>query len=308
MALYSREFIEGMRPRQWQKNGLLLAGLVFAGRFRNPESVAVLLADVTRVIIAVLAFCLFSSATYVLNDIIDRESDKSHPDKCERPIASGRLPVSSAFAGACTLAAVGAALAVYVSLRSGSYGFLLMSLFYLLLTVSYSFWFKHWVIVDVLVLSAGFVLRVAAGCMSLPVDISPWLVLCTLFLALFMGLCKRRHEILLLGENSVSTRKVLPHYTAQLLDQMIAAVTALTIMAYSLYTFNADHTVFLGRESPWVMLTIPFVMYGVFRYLYLVYRKDLGGTPEDVFTDRPMLINLLLWGLIVVYLSVKAPG
>lgn len=299
------ELFRCMRPRQWSKNGLLLAGLIFAGKFRQPPET--LFADLLQALLAITAFCLFSSVTYIVNDIIDVESDRAHPDKCNRPLASGRLSVSSAGVAAILIAALALVLSFAVSTQAHNYEFLLVSLLYLLVTMGYSIWFKHWVIVDVLVLAGGFVLRVIAGCVALPVQISPWVVLCTLFLALFMGLCKRRHEILLLGDNNAVTRKVLPHYTAQLLDQMIAVATALTIMAYSLYTFTADHTYFLGRESPWVMLTIPCVMYGVFRYLYLVYRKDLGGTPEDVFSDRPMLINLILWGLIVVLLSVRTP-
>jgi len=298
--------IQSMRPRQWVKNGLLFAGFIFAGGFREPPEEA--WRGLAAVITAFVAFCCFSSATYIVNDIIDREGDRAHPEKKHRPIASGRLSVSAALVGVLILVLVGFILAWFISLQAGSNDFLLIACLYVFLTLVYSYLLKHWVIIDVLTLAGGFVLRVVAGCVALPVTISEWLVLCTLFLALFMGFCKRRHELLLLGENNATTRKVLPQYTASLLDQMIAVTAALTIMSYSLYTFTAKHTHFLGRESPWVMLTIPFVIYGVFRYLYLVYRKDQGGTPEDLFSDRPMLVAILLWGLVVVLLSIKVAG
>ena len=301
-----RETIRCMRPRQWTKNGLMFAGFIFAGRFREPSDE--LFSGLLRVLIAFLAFCLISSATYILNDVVDRDSDRAHPEKKDRPIASGRLSIAFAVSASAALALAGFALSWFVSHQAANDAFLIVALVYLVVTLLYSFFLKHWVVIDVLILSAGFVIRVIAGCVALPVTISEWLVLCTLFLALFMGLCKRRHELLLLGDNTATTRKVLPQYTATLLDQMIAVAATLTIMSYSLYTFTAKHTHFLGRESPWVMLTIPLVMYGVFRYLYLVYRKDLGGTPEDVFTDRPMLLAVVLWGMMVVLLSIKLSG
>lgn len=297
--------LKSLRAEQWTKNGLLLAGWIFAGHPRLGWQQAI--PEFLRLLVAVLAFCLLSSATYLINDCCDVEQDRRHPVKCNRPVAAGVVPVRAAVGAAGALVVLGLALSWIVSAWAGGYLFLLSAVAYFLLTLGYSLWLKHYVIADVLVIALGFVLRVVAGCVALPVDISPWIVLCTLLLALFLGLCKRRHELLALEEGAGDTRRVLPKYSSQLLDQMISVATSLTIMSYCLYTFTAPHKLVLGRESPWLMVTIPFVLYGLFRYLYLAYRRDLGGNPELMFTDRPLLACMLLWVGVVLGLMLL-PG
>ena len=273
-----------LRPKQWTKNLLLFAGLLFtldqkhtAAQFRNA-------------LLGFLLFSLLSGVVYLVNDLADRESDRRHPRKCRRPIASGELSPSLAITAAILLALVSLAASFALGLRFGS-----VALLYLLLTFAYSFCFKHVVLLDVLLLAAGFVLRAIAGAFVIEVSISSWLILCTLMLALFLGLSKRRAELLSTQQSgTIGTRPILEEYSPAMLDQMIVIVTSSCLMSYALYTVNSP----AAHTHHYLMATIPFVIYGIFRYLYLMHRRSLGESPDSVLLeDRPMLINVLLWGL-----------
>jgi len=275
-----------LRPEQWTKNLLVFAGIVFGGR----------LLEVTAIWSAVAAFavfCALSSAVYIFNDLADREADRQHPLKSMRPIAAGDLsPTTAAFAG---VALAGAALAA-ATIMNPQLG--LAAAAYLVLLLLYSAALKHFVIVDVLVISGGFVLRAAAGAVAVNVPISHWLLVCTTLLALFLALSKRRHELTLLGDGAVGHRRILEEYSPYLLDQMIAVVTASTLAAYTLYTTDAETAARLGTTR--LGLTIPFVLYGIFRYLYLVHQKRGGGSPSTLLaTDRPLLACVALWAVSV---------
>lgn len=278
------EWIALMRLRQWTKNFAVLAALVFSQRLFDPASL-------TTSLLAFAAFCLASSATYVVNDILDREADRKHPVKAKRPVASGAISVSAA-------AWIGAA-ALAGALGLGVWGGprLLISLgAYLAVQVGYNLVFKHVAALDVFALAAGFVIRVSAGAWVLGVEASPWIVVCTMNLALFLALAKRRHELTSLEEGAGEHRKALMCYSPHLLDQMIAIAASATVVTYALYTL-ADQTVekFGSTRLVW---TLPFVVFGVFRYLYLVHRKNLGGSPEWVLlTDAPILATVALWAL-----------
>jgi 4-hydroxybenzoate polyprenyltransferase len=279
-----------LRPRQWVKNLFVFGGLLFGQQLFYPPAVWAALA-------AFVVFCGLSGAIYLLNDVADRDKDRLHPDKRMRPIASGRLSVRVALIAAAVLIVSGLAAAVWVSRP-----FALVALAYVVLLSAYSAWLKHVVIVDVLVVAIGFVLRAAAGALAIGVAISGWLLICTILLALFLALGKRRHEVLTLEESAARHRPILAEYSAGLLDQMIAVVTASTVTAYALYTMSPEtvakfHTSLLPA-------TLPFVLYGVFRYLYLLYHRQLGGNPSDmVVRDRALVLNTLLW-LIVVLLII----
>lgn len=278
-----------MRPRQWVKNVLLYASFLFTlNQLWQPFSASMWhyfwLAS-----IGFALFCGLSSGVYLLNDVWDREKDQVHPKKRRRPIAAGHLPVPVAIASACLLIA-----------GSLTGCFVLRPMFgaaasaYLLLQVAYTLWWKKTVILDVFIISFGFVIRAACGAWVIGSWISSWLYIVTFLGALFLGFCKRRHELLLLEGVAANHRENLSEYSAHLLDQMIAIVAATTIMAYSLYTFTAEHL----PKNHVMMVTIPHVLYGMFRYLYLVYRRDQGGSPEEVlFRDRPLLFVISLWVL-----------
>jgi 4-hydroxybenzoate polyprenyltransferase len=271
-----------MRPRQWAKNLFIFAGLVFADKLLHPTLLA-------RNVLAVVLFCLLSSTVYLINDLADMEKDRQHPHKRRRPLASGRLQPQIALMAACLFPLISTPVAFVIDWRFG-----IVAVAYLAIMVAYSLLLKNLVIVDVLVVSAGYVLRVAAGVIVTGVPFSPWLYVCTILLALFISLSKRRHELLILEGTANEHRTTLNEYTPQLLDEMIAVVTSTTVMAYSLYTFSApslptDHS---------MMLTIPFVLYGIFRYLYLIHVRNEGGTPEElVFKDKPLLLDIALWGV-----------
>jgi 4-hydroxybenzoate polyprenyltransferase len=275
-----------MRPRQWAKNLFVFAGLIFAQKLFTPLA-AVALA-------AFAIFCALSGAMYLLNDVADREKDRLHPRKRERPVASGRLSVPLAVAAALTLIGLGLAASLAIS-----WPFAAVATAYAVLLSLYSAWLKHVVIVDVLVVAIGFVLRAVGGAVAIDVEISGWLLICTVLLALFLALGKRRHEYLALGGEAATHRPILAEYSAGLLDQMIAVVTASAVTAYALYTMSPEtvakfHTHLLPA-------TLPFVLYGIFRYLYLLYRRELGGNPSELFlNDGPLLLNSFLWFLVVL--------
>ena len=285
----ARNLLIASRPGQWTKNLLVFAGLLFGRR----------LFDAPAVLDAVAAFGIFcglSSAVYLINDIVDRESDRRHPLKANRPIASGALPVSAALSAAITLGAAMMAASLVLGWR-----FTTVAASYLALQGLYSGPLKHIIIIDVLTLAGGFVLRAIAGAVAVHVGFSHWLLVCTTLLAVFVGLAKRRHEIVLLAESAASHRPILGEYSAYLLDQMIAVVTASTLIAYVFYTVSPETQQKFGTQ--WLGITIPFPLYGIFRYLYLVHRRDGGGSPADLFlTDRPLLICVALWALVVALL------
>lgn len=283
-----RLLLQSARPKQWVKNLLVFAGLIFAHKAFTvfDRSVVVNWEPILRALWAFAAFCLVSSATYLLNDIYDRNADRLHPVKRERPIASGRLSVRAAAIAAVVLFALGLAGAGLLSWKV-----LAVLSGYLVLTVAYSAALKHVVILDVLVLAAGYVLRAFAGTVVIDVNLSVWLFICTILLALFLALTKRRAELTLFDANAVQQRTVLANYSPQLLDQMISVVTASTVVSYAIYTASPSEF-----HTHNLVLTVPFVIYGIFRYLYLVYQKQVGTDPDKaLFRDAPLLINILLW-------------
>ena len=284
----SRALLISLRPHQWTKNLLVFAGLLFGQRLLDAGALL-------HSLVAFAVFCALSSAVYLFNDVADREADRQHPLKASRPIASGALAVSTAIAVAVALTIV----ALGVSLGYVGRNFGLVAVAYLALQGLYSKWLKGVVIIDVLTIAAGFVLRAAAGAVAIDVPISQWLLVVTVLLALFLALSKRRHEIVLLADGAISHRAILGEYNPYLLDQMISVVTSSTLVAYAFYTISPEtqqrfHTGLLG-------LTLPFPLYGIFRYLYLVHRKDLGGNPSDLLlTDRPLLVCVALWAIAVI--------
>lgn len=277
---------QSLRPRQWVKNLFVFAGLVFGQKLLTP---AIVPAVATFAI-----FCALSGAVYLLNDVADRDQDRLHPAKRARPIAAGRLSAGGAVAVAIVLIAggvlAGAAIDRRLALVAGAYAALLGA---------YSAWLKHLVIVDVIVVAIGFVLRAVAGAVAIDVQISGWLLICTVLIALFLALGKRRHEYLTLGAEAGRHRPILAEYSTGLLDQMIAVVTASTVTAYALYTMSPETVA--KFDTPLLAVTLPLVLYGIFRYLYLLYRREMGGNPSELFlNDRPLLLNTLLWILTVV--------
>lgn len=284
-----------VRPEQWTKNLLVFAGLLFGGR----------LLDIDAVFLAAAAFAIFcalSGAMYLVNDIWDRDADRRHPLKLARPIASGALPVVTAatVAAALLLSAIGAAWAISLELAVAGAA-------YALLLFLYSTTLKDLVIIDVLTIAGGFVLRAVAGAVAVDVPIGAWLLTCTTLLALFLALSKRRHELVLLGDEAAYHRRSLEDYSPYLLDQMIAVVTASTVIAYSVFAASADTAERLGTSR--LGLTIPFVLYGIFRYLYLVHQKRGGGSPAAMLiTDKPLLACVALWAATVVLLMYSPLG
>ena len=281
-----------MRPRQWSKNVFIFAALVFDKQLLIPESFL-------RTLAGFILFCLVSSSVYIFNDISDIEADRQHPEKRHRPIASGKLPLTAAWVAGIVL--------VLIALIGGyllSAPFAMVVAAYFLLNLAYSKWLKHMLIVDVLVLAAGFVLRVDAGVRLIQVErFSPWLYVVMTLLALYLGFGKRRAELALLSDDAANHRKVLEGYTIPLLDQYIMIVSGMTVVGYALYTFSAPNV----PANHSMMLTIPFVVYAIFRYLYLIEVEHSGGAPEEILlSDRPFQISMLLWAaavLAVFYLS-----
>lgn len=303
-----QDISRAIRTRQWAKNALLFGGFVFAGGLRAPAKA--LWFELGLVGLAFVCFCALSGAAYLINDWQDLERDRHHPTKKNRPLAAGRISGrGAAILFAVLLIVAIAAAAWLLHLQPLARGFALAALSYFALTLAYSFYLKHEVIIDVLSVAAGFVVRVVAGCLALPVRISPWILFCTFNLALFVALCKRRAELLEL-ENSAQTRRVLRGYTPAMLDTFIAIAAGLTIISYSLYTFDAPNALHLGGTlggAPRLMTSIPFVVYGVFRYLLLAHSSPVGGEPEQMLRDKPLMTSVLLWGLWVAVLTILPP-
>lgn len=288
LVTWVKELVKTMRPRQWTKNLVIFAALVFDRQLGFAHIEATL-----RTIAGFIIFCLLSGLVYILNDIADLEADRIHPDKRNRPIASNRLPVKVAIAASWIIFLIVIPVSFWLSI-----GFGIVAMTYLLINLAYSKWIKHIPLLDVLTIALGFVLRVAAGVTLIQVArFSPWLYVVTTLGALYLGFGKRRAELALLAGDANSHRRVLEGYTIPLLDQYITIVSATTIIAYSLYTFSAINL----PDNHVMMLTIPFVIYGVFRYLWLIQVKHSGGAPEDVLLeDRPLQATILLWGLSIL--------
>ena len=276
------EIFKSLRPQQWIKNFFIFAPLIFS---RNIFNRPLLLTTIA----AFAAFCLISSAHYIFNDLRDIEDDRRHPVKSRRPLASGRLKKGPAIAAMIVIGAAGLALAAAINLP-----FLIMAVVYLVLEAAYSMWLKHVVILDVFVVAAGFLIRVVAGGLAIKVEISSWLLICTILLALFLAMGKRRYELVLLDKEAANHRPILREYNTYLLDQMISVVTASTLVAYCLYTISAETVAKFGTRN--LVFTVPFVLYGIFRYLYLIHQKAEGGTPEAlIIRDKPLLVDIFLW-------------
>jgi 4-hydroxybenzoate polyprenyltransferase len=280
-----------MRPQQWAKNLFVLTPLLFSRSLFAPATVG-------QALVCFILFCLGSSSVYLLNDIQDRSQDRLHPTKRFRPLASGELNLGVALGAMMTFLLLALAGGM---LLSKTLALILLS--YWLINLLYSTWLKYQVLLDVLALASGFVLRVVGGAVAISVEISHWLLLCTMLLALFLGFSKRRHELVRLGKGAEAHRQVLGEYNLHFLDMMIGIVTASTVMCYALYTVS-EATV-QRFHTRGLLLTFPFVLYGIFRYLYLVYNKNQGEDPtQSLLTDRPMVINLCLWALtagVIIY-------
>ena len=276
-----------MRPRQWLKNGLVYAALFFDRKVIDLESLA-------RTTAAFIFLCMVSSAVYIMNDLADVENDRQHPTKKTRPLAAGELNPTVAIIAAVLLALGGLAAGFYLS---QALGWILLT--YLLIQIAYTFYFKHVVLLDVIFVASGFILRVAAGVAVISVErFSPWLYVCTGLLALLIALGRRRHELSLMGLEAGNHRAILDEYSIDLIDRLIGIVASAALVAYSLYTFMAEGL----PENNLMMLTIPFVMYGIFRYLYLIHVRHEGGAPEDIFIrDRPMQLALFFWAVVVFF-------
>ena len=278
----SNPYIAVLRPKQWTKNILVFAALIFSIKVVTVEMWI-------KCIAGFILFCLVSGCVYVLNDYVDREADSRHPEKKYRPIASGRLRPSHALLFGCFLLAGSLLLAFILDPL-----FSLLLLVYFMTNVAYSMKLKHIVIIDVMVIAFGFVLRAIGGGLVIGIAFTPWFLICTMLLALFLAISKRRHELYLLSEHKGEHRKVLDQYSPELLSQLNSIVTTAAIMSYSLFTFTSGHTIHL-------MWTIPLVMYGIFRYLYLIHMKGKGGRPEEILLeDGHILTTVMLFALMVV--------
>ncbi len=278
-----------LRPQQWTKNFVVLAALIFAERLYHVPSLL-------RAGGAFVVFCMLSGAVYLVNDLADLEGDRRHPVKRSRPLPSGALSSSVALAAASFLALFGIAASFVIG---GS--FAAVAALYFVTMVGYSLALKNFVVLDVLVVAMGFVLRALAGAVAIGVAFSHWLLICTLLLALFLALAKRRQELTLLAEGAAQHRRILGEYSPYLLDQMIAVVTASTVVSYALYTLAPETVSRFGTDR--LVWTLPFVLYGILRYLYLVHQKEVGGNPTEVLlNDRPILVTVALWAATVVTL------
>ncbi len=276
------EIFKSLRPKQWIKNLFIFAPLIFSQNLLDKPLFL-------KTVVAFVTFCLLSSAHYIFNDLQDLEEDKLHPLKSQRPLASGRLQKPAAVVAMIVLGTAGFGLALTIN----EY-FFLIGMFYIVLQIAYSLWLKHVVILDIFVIAAGFLIRVVAGGLAIRVDISHWLLICTMLLSLFLAMGKRRHELVLLNRSAISHRPILKEYNTYLLDQMISVVTASTLVAYCLYTISEETVAKFGTAN--LIYTVPFVLYGIFRYLYLIHQKAEGGSPESlIIEDKPLLLDTFLW-------------
>ncbi len=276
-----RDWLKLLRPQHWAKNVFVLAPLLFSGRATESAVVA-------DAILVFVAFCFAASAVYAFNDVIDCAEDRAHPVKRNRPVAAGRISPGSAMAAAALLAALSLSLAAFAGLPT-----LACIAGYLALNLAYSKWIKHLVLLDVFAIATFFLLRLIAGSVAVHVKPSVWLLLCGGLLALYLGFAKRRHELLVLGDESVDHRKVLTHYSPAFLDQISAVLLSVTIVSYLMYSLTSDTARKVGSEA--LSYGIPFVLYGVFRYLYLVHQRDLGSPTETVLNDKPLVATGALW-------------
>lgn len=280
-----KQILKSMRPRQWTKNAFLFAALIFDHQLTNFRSLGIS-------ILGFSLFCLISGSVYLINDVMDIDADRQHPHKKNRPIASGKLPIQVAIFSAFAITVI-----ALIASFSLSKWFFVIILIYFVTNLLYSRWLKHVPILDVMIIAFGFVLRVAAGVSLIEVErFSPWLYVVTTLFALYLAFGKRRAELACLADGAQKHRKVLNGYSLAFLDQLITIVSSTTIVAYSLYTFSAPNL----PENHMMMLTIPFVLYGIFRYLYLIQIKNAGGEPEELLlTDRPLQVCILLFGFFV---------
>jgi 4-hydroxybenzoate polyprenyltransferase len=289
--------VVSLRPEQWTKNLVVFAGLLFGRELFDTTGLPLAFA-----LAAFAIFCALSGAVYLVNDVADREADRRHPIKSHRPIAKGDLSAGAGLAAAVTIALFGLTVAFWLKPAFG-----VVALAYVALQWAYSWRLKHLVIIDVLTIAMGFVLRAVAGAVIIGVPISHWLLLCTVLLALFLALSKRRHELVLLAGGAIGHRRILGEYSPYLLDQMIGVVTASTLIAYIFYTISPETVQKFGTDQ--LGLTIPFPLYGIFRYLYLVHLKEGGGSPTAMLlTDRPLLICVALWAAAVVVIVYRPWG
>jgi 4-hydroxybenzoate polyprenyltransferase len=284
-----------LRPEQWTKNLFVFSALIFGLRLNDPDAVLIVMG-------AFVVFCALSGVVYLINDVVDRATDAGHPVKAKRPIASGALNPRTALVAALALGVPALGAAWWLGPTFG-----VVAAAYLVLMALYSGPLKHVVIIDVLTISIGFVLRVFGGAVVIDVPVSHWLLVCTILLALFLALSKRRHELVLLADAAKGHRRILQEYSPYLLDQMIGVVTASTLMAYMLYATSPDTAQRFGTSL--LGLTIPFPLYGIFRYLYLVHHKEGGGSPSEMLlTDRPLLLCVALWGVTVALIIYRPLG
>jgi 4-hydroxybenzoate polyprenyltransferase len=274
-----REIFITMRPKQWYKNLVIFIGIAFSLNLLNIKLWLI-------VISAFFIFCLLSGSIYLINDVLDIEKDRKHPKKRERPLPSGKLKPNQAIIAAITFTLIALLGSYLINLP-----FFIISLAYFLLIMLYSLYLKNFIIVDIMIISTGFVMRAVAGALAISVIVSPWLIICAFLLALFLALGKRRHELFILGDKVNEHRQSLNSFSTEMLDQMIIITTSTLIMSYSLYTF------FTGKLL--MMITIPFAFYGIFRYLFLIHSQNMGGEPEMIFKDKGMVLSIVLWALVV---------
>jgi 4-hydroxybenzoate polyprenyltransferase len=283
--------LQAMRPHQWIKNTLVFAALLFTVRFTQLPLVVLSL-------LGFVALCMVSSALYLINDIRDRERDRHHPTKSQRPIASGRLPLSVAWSAAVLLLIGGLGLAFWLRMPFGT-----VVLTYVLLTNLYTLYLKQFPILDVSVIALGFLLRAISGAVLIEVSISPWLIICTFFLALFLGFAKRRHELVSLGEDAIHHRNTLGDYSTTLLEHLLTMCMVFAIQSYAIYVILSD----TAKHHPGLWYTLPVVTYGLFRYFYLVHRYDAGGSPEKlIVSDRHIALSILVWLGIVLWVMLRS--
>ncbi|MCS6923172.1 MAG: decaprenyl-phosphate phosphoribosyltransferase [Fimbriimonadales bacterium] len=278
--------VQAMRPHQWIKNLLVFAALLFTAQFTN-------LSLLWQTVLGFFALCFTASSIYLVNDILDRERDRRHPKKQHRPIASGRLSVPVAWLGAAASLSLGLGLAFWLRLPFG-----VIVLAYALQSTLYTFYLKHIPLLDVGVIALGFLLRAASGAVLIEAYISPWLIICTFFLALFLGFAKRRHELIALGEDAINHRSALGDYSATMLEHLLTICLGLALQSYAIYVILSE----TAKAHPHLWYTLPVVTYGLLRYFYVVHRYDAGGSPEKlILSDKHIALSVLVWGLIVLW-------